>query len=602
MFFQKACDTIDDCPNGEDEIGCEVDSSCPGMLYCKEDKMCIHPHNYCDGITHCPLSLDDEFNCADPGCPSGCRCLGKTTYCSTGSTVDVSSTQMHLTLGLIIFNTSGLVDNLEKFPNILILKIYHVTVSNFNLRNDIGKLLSLRYLLLDNTGTSFIMSNAFVNLASLSNLYFRNNQVKTLAQYAFSRVIALTHLNLSGMSVEHIHACAFCFMTSLLSLDLSYNHISYLSSTDLLTLNSKPTLNITGNPITHVDGMVHVKHFRLFISDNDDLCCFIVPSYKCTHLKSKAARVCGSLLPHRSYIVCWFIFIFVILIANLGVMALHIKSKFAHVHLIQHFSISDLRYSLYLLSVIALHYMFGEQYVFRSKLPQMQIMCKFISTLLHVSLVMSRMSAVMILINYLLVTKYALSYRPLTKRQILLASSLMWIVSSFTFGTLASRADSISPLCTTVNVTPSLNTVSYVITITLVLYLYATIILIACIHVYYVIIKYTNTSAKLSNTSNRQRKKLTVKAGCTVIIYSFTTSAVMALEFGKYYGLFNDRVKEYQLATIISLDSVANPFLYTLFSYANQKINLNSINLRRKLIRNEECISQIRRTSVTSDQ
>ena len=576
MVFQKACDTIDDCPNGEDEISCEVDSSCPGMLYCKEDKMCIHPHNYCDGITHCLLSLDDEFNCADPGCPSGCRCLGKTTYCSTGSKIDDSSTQMHLTLGLTIFNTSGMVDNLEKFPNILILKIYHVTVSNFNLRNDIGKLLFLRYLLLDNTETSFIVSKAFFNLTSLSNLYFSNNQVKTLAQYAFSGVGALTHLNLSGMSVEHIHACAFCFMPSLLSLDLSYNHISYLSTTDLMTLNSKPTLNITGNPITHVDGLIHLNYFSLIISDSDDLCCFMVPSSKCTHLESKAVRVCGSLLPHRSYIICWFIIIFVILIANLSVMVLHMKSKFAHFYIIQNFSISDLLYSLYLLSVIALHYMFGLQYVFRSKLRHMQIMCKFISTLLHVSLVMSRTSAVMILINYLLVTKYALSYRPLTKRQILLSSSLMWIVSSFTFGTLASRADGISPLCTTVNVTPSLNTVSYVITIALVLYLYATIILIACI--YYVIIKYTNTSAKLSNTSNRQRKKLTVKACCTVIIYTFTTSAVMALEFGKYFDFLNDRVKEYQLATIISLDSVANPFLYTLFIYAKQRINLKSIN------------------------
>ena len=580
--FQKVCDTIDDCPNGEDEISCGVDSSCPGMLYCKEDKMCIHPHNYCDGITHCLLSLDDEFSCADPGCPSGCRCLGKTTYCSTGSKIDVSSTQMNLTLGLIIFNTSGLVDNLEKFPNVLILKIYHVTVSSFNLWNGIGKLLSLRYLLLDNTGTSFIMSNAFVNLASLSNLYFRNNPVKTLAQYAFSGVIALTHLNLSGMSVEHVHACAFCFMSSLLSLDLSYNHISYLSSTDLLTINSKPTLNITGNPITHVDGLIHVNDFRLFVSDSDDLCCFMVSSSKFPPLKSKAARVCGSLLPHSLYIVCWFIIIFVILIANLSVMVLHMKSKLAHFYIIQNFSISDLLYSLYLLSVIALHYMFGLQYVFRSKLRHMQIMCKFISTLLHVSLVMSRSSAVMTLINYLLITKYALSYRPLTKRQILLASSLMWIVSSFTFGILVSRADGISPLCTTVNVTSSLNTVSHVITIALVLYLYATIILIA--YIYYVIIKYTNTSAKLSNTSNRQRKNLTMKAYCTVIIYSFTTSAVMALEFGKHFDFLNDRVKEYQLTTIISLDSVANPFLYTLLIYAKQKINLKILNLRQKRV------------------
>ena len=77
----------------------------------------------------------------------------------------------------------------------------------------------------------------------------------------------------------------------------------------------------------------------------------------------------------------------------------------------------------------------------------------------------------------------------------------------------------------------------------------------------------------------------------------------MALEFRKYFDLLNDRVKEYQLATIISLDSVANPFLYTLFSYANQKINLKSINFRRrKGIINEEYISQIRRTSVTADQ
>ena len=41
---------------------------CPGFLYCKQDNICGHHDDICDGIIHCGLSLDDEYDC-HPGHP-----------------------------------------------------------------------------------------------------------------------------------------------------------------------------------------------------------------------------------------------------------------------------------------------------------------------------------------------------------------------------------------------------------------------------------------------------------------------------------------------------------------------------------------------------
>jgi len=79
--MNRVCDKVSDCPNHEDESGCDS-IHCPGLLKCKGDNVCVHPTNICNGIVDCKVSGDDEALCSMPPCPVGCVCHGLATQCS----------------------------------------------------------------------------------------------------------------------------------------------------------------------------------------------------------------------------------------------------------------------------------------------------------------------------------------------------------------------------------------------------------------------------------------------------------------------------------------------------------------------------------------
>ena len=45
------CDGSADCPDGEDEQSCD-EISCVGLLRCRDDGICVHPVDICDGVIH----------------------------------------------------------------------------------------------------------------------------------------------------------------------------------------------------------------------------------------------------------------------------------------------------------------------------------------------------------------------------------------------------------------------------------------------------------------------------------------------------------------------------------------------------------------------
>eukprot|EP00057_Strongylocentrotus_purpuratus_P018616 XP_011673090.1 PREDICTED: uncharacterized protein LOC754864 [Strongylocentrotus purpuratus] len=76
--LRRRCDGVVDCPNGEDEFGCET-YSCPGFLRCHGERYCVTDDQICDGVKDCPNG-DDEMFC-DIACPSGCSCDGLSFDC-----------------------------------------------------------------------------------------------------------------------------------------------------------------------------------------------------------------------------------------------------------------------------------------------------------------------------------------------------------------------------------------------------------------------------------------------------------------------------------------------------------------------------------------
>lgn len=76
------CDSVKDCPYGEDEDNCSYPVSCPGLLKCKGEDICVHPDDVGDKILNCPLSEDDEAPYQGTGCPANCTCHGSFVRCT----------------------------------------------------------------------------------------------------------------------------------------------------------------------------------------------------------------------------------------------------------------------------------------------------------------------------------------------------------------------------------------------------------------------------------------------------------------------------------------------------------------------------------------
>ena len=74
------CDGNLDCPDSDDEMFC-ADFNCVGLLRYRHDNICVHPTDICDGIIHCPMSLDDEKFCYMATCPEMCICRGSAVKC-----------------------------------------------------------------------------------------------------------------------------------------------------------------------------------------------------------------------------------------------------------------------------------------------------------------------------------------------------------------------------------------------------------------------------------------------------------------------------------------------------------------------------------------
>ncbi len=316
--YHYICNGRLDCPRGEDEMSCLGVLECPGLLRCRHDGVCVHPHNVGDKIIDCQLSKDDETFVDVLMCPESCRCLGNAVLCS-----------------LVEF---GILDNLWKSIRKLSLHASKVDIK-FCFR--FPKLVSLNLMSNEITSPSFPQ---FCSLPHIGMLNMQNNSIKVLRkpmfrglrnllyleiqmnpihkinQYSLSDLERLLVLSLSHLSLNHITVNTFSGLFNLVTLDLSYNRLltlevsSFIAFKDtlrtlLLITNSTPAgfLNIPH----YLSGLVNIHVHSATI------CPYVGDRATCHFGKPYKGRCC-TLLPYLTLEISLWIYGIALMIMALG--------------------------------------------------------------------------------------------------------------------------------------------------------------------------------------------------------------------------------------------------------------------------------------------
>ncbi len=207
--YHYVCNGRADCPHGEDEQNCT--ESCPGLLRCKKDNVCVHPYYVGDDVVDCSLSQDDEILQHSGGClqVKECSCLGGAVSCPSSHFHALPKEACKFKVILLFNNT---IHNLSvssgSFRHLLILDLSKNKVVSVALLQ-LGNFQLLVNVNLDHNAIVTLGRNDFPLMQNLAFLSLKNNSITTIGPGSFNGLLALEILDLSENPLQVIAPSAF---------------------------------------------------------------------------------------------------------------------------------------------------------------------------------------------------------------------------------------------------------------------------------------------------------------------------------------------------------------------------------------------------------
>ncbi len=279
------CNGKIDCPNGEDEEHCQK-ISCPGFLLCRNDRVCVHPHDVWAGRVKCPVSKDDKALRYTGACPAQCECLGNAIMCKKPIKLDLPKLPVTIRK-LIISSTQFAMDTLRWEGDLVTLLHLQITFCNISSvkREHFRRLRFLQWLILRNNIIPFLPSGLFQGLDQVKNIDMGHNLISELHPDSFKGVGNVQLLKLDFNKLTIITPCTFKEMRSLTTLDLSNNYLTKLGDNVFCEPQSAITeLHIGGNHLRQVDKRILESQMQNLLYLNTtplQLCCFLPQVKQC---------------------------------------------------------------------------------------------------------------------------------------------------------------------------------------------------------------------------------------------------------------------------------------------------------------------------------
>ncbi len=259
--WRYICNSVWDCPNGDDEVDCEQRNSCPGQYKCNDpDRVtCIGIESIRDKEQDCKYNDDEFFDDISVQllkCPDGCNCLLFSIACiADGDNSTLPADKFYNPYKVIFLSNYQIqktVSIFEQFPKAVAYSLMY---------NSITKVCDILWK------TDQVSHIHILGLA--------NNLVKSLDRYCFNHMTLLRFLNISSNRLNKIIKHTFSNISQIESLDLSSNQIFVLEEKCFSGSNHLAWLNLAGNALLVInvfslDGMPDSINIS---SDGFKICC-----------------------------------------------------------------------------------------------------------------------------------------------------------------------------------------------------------------------------------------------------------------------------------------------------------------------------------------
>ena len=428
------CNDVPDCPDASDEDGC-ANLTCVGLLACRDDRLCIHPTQACDGVVHCPMSGDDEMLCGSWWCPNLCICIGHIVYCRD---VLPESRSYHFSTKGMVFRGAQITASysFSQTPKALHIDLANCTFAHNTLHRVVFKYLQIvQIIILTFCNLEKIDRFSFEDQSSLLLIDLHGNHIHQLYDMTLSHFVLLMHLQLSNIQIKRIMPFTFNGLMEVRVLNLSRNMISKLHSNTFYGLPMMIVLDIRHNQITHIDSNMVLIFDGTVIVTNNVLCCYIDNPYSCISdaLSKPLFTVCQSIFPNENTRNLYIYAGFLLLFTNIGNVLYIYKNSLTkqtlHLYLVLHLCAVDSLFVVYIISLSMISQIHRKDFLYFALLWNSSYMCHAMDALLLCGTLLSKSTVCLISINQLSGTKYALTKRYITKSRMLIVVISLWILT-----------------------------------------------------------------------------------------------------------------------------------------------------------------------------
>ncbi|XP_033116798.1 G-protein coupled receptor GRL101-like [Anneissia japonica] len=537
------CNTIWDCPNGEDEIECES-YECPGMFRCHKSQVCVSRSQRCNGIIECP-EADDEMYC-NLTCPTGCICVGLSVTCQYvlwdfSMAVMVPSSTKYLSVSSV------------ESPPVRVRKSSLSTVEDV-LKVDLTQFQMLILMNISSNGIETIAESTFVNQVNLDTLVLSGNQITSLEAGCFDGLKRLTNLFIDNNGLVKIGPGVFIYTPILSTLHVENNRLEEFQS-DMFD-----DLNFLNNLYT----------------DDYQFCCMIPKVTNCEPPPDIFSS-CEDLMRISFLRVMMWILGLSALVGNAFVIFWRVRDKCTRnvqSFLITNLAISDFLMGVYMIIIAGADVHYRGQYAVFATAWRSSFLCSFAGALSMISSEFSVFTLVIISLDRAISVGFPFSSLKITRKRSYVLICVGWFVA-ITLGLLPNFRISYfgddfygrPSVCLALPLTKvRLSGWEYSVAIVLILNLFSFLIIAVSYVFMYIVVKKTAASAK-RNVANRTDVKMATKMAMIIFTDFCCWLPIIMMGIVAQIGSWEIPVDVYvwSATLILPINASLNPYLYTIF-------------------------------------